>query len=88
MSSSEQTARAPATVKDVPADVFIKEYSAHLKRSGKIVLPKWVDIVKTGTDKELAPYDPDWYYVRAGKFLRLNLSSKRHSPAFYSSELE
>jgi small subunit ribosomal protein S19e len=23
-------------------------------------------IVKTGSFKELAPYDPDWYYVRAG----------------------
>ncbi len=29
--------------------------------------PKWVDLVKTGTFKELAPYDPDWYFVRAGK---------------------
>lgn len=29
-------------------------------------LPNWVDIVKTGTFKELGPYDPDWYYVRAG----------------------
>jgi small subunit ribosomal protein S19e len=25
-----------------------------------------VDIVKTGSFKELAPYDPDWYYIRAG----------------------
>lgn len=32
----------------------------------QIKLPQWVDIVKTGTFKELAPYDPDWYYVRAG----------------------
>jgi len=23
--------------------------------------------VKTGRLKELAPYDPDWYYIRAGK---------------------
>lgn len=32
----------------------------------KMELPHWVDIVKTGTLKELAPYDPDWYYIRAG----------------------
>ena len=32
----------------------------------QIQLPSWVDIVKTGAFKELAPYDPDWYYVRAG----------------------
>lgn len=25
-----------------------------------------MDIVKTGSFKELAPYDPDWYYIRAG----------------------
>lgn len=29
-------------------------------------LPEWMDIVKTGRFKELAPYDPDWYYIRAG----------------------
>lgn len=29
-------------------------------------LPEWTDIVKTGVLKELAPYDPDWYYIRAG----------------------
>ena len=32
----------------------------------QIKLPQWVDIVKTATFKELAPYDPDWYYIRAG----------------------
>ena len=32
----------------------------------QIQLPNWVDIVKTGRYKELGPYDPDWYYVRAG----------------------
>ena len=35
----------------------------------QIKLPQWVDIVKTGTFKELAPYDPDWYYIRAGAAL-------------------
>lgn len=29
-------------------------------------LPEYVDYVKTGRHKELAPYDKDWYYVRAG----------------------
>lgn len=33
----------------------------------QIELPTWTDIVKTGKLKELAPYDPDWYYIRAGK---------------------
>lgn len=36
-------------------------------------LPEWTDIVKTGVLKELAPYDPDWYYIRAGNTLSLSL---------------
>jgi hypothetical protein len=49
------------------AESFITAYSSHLKRSGKLEIPTWVDIVKTGSQKELAPYDPDWFYVRAGE---------------------
>jgi ribosomal protein S19E (S16A) len=52
------------------AEEFITAYSSHLKRSGKLELPSWVDIVKTGSYKELAPYDPDWFYVRAGEYSR------------------
>jgi small subunit ribosomal protein S19e len=48
------------------AEAFITAYASHLKRSGKLEVPTWVDLVKTGAYKELAPYDPDWYYVRAG----------------------
>ena len=55
------------TVKDVQAGSFIKAYAAYLKRTGRLEVPKWVDLVKTGAHKELAPYDPDWYFVRAGK---------------------
>ncbi|GAB2216053.1 hypothetical protein Droror1_Dr00023820, partial [Drosera rotundifolia] len=35
-----------------------------------IELPEWTDIVKTGVHKELAPYDPDWYYIRAASMAR------------------
>ena len=56
-----------ATVKDVDAQAFVKAYAAHLKRSGKVDMPKWVDLVKTGSYKELAPYDGDWFYIRAGR---------------------
>ncbi|KAH0934850.1 hypothetical protein HID58_011967 [Brassica napus] len=35
-----------------------------------IELPPWTDIVKTGKLKELAPYDPDWYYIRAASMAR------------------
>lgn len=55
------------TVRDVDASKFVKAYAAHLKRGGKLAVPAWVDLVKTGTHKELAPLDPDWFFVRAGK---------------------
>lgn len=54
------------TVKDVAAQDFVIAYAAHLKRIGKIEVPKWADLVKTAAFKELAPYDQDWYYIRAG----------------------
>ncbi|KAF8523347.1 ribosomal protein S19, partial [Hysterangium stoloniferum] len=57
-------------VRDVAADEFITAYSSHLKRSGKLEVPTWVDIVKTGSFKEQAPYDPDWFYVRAAAVAR------------------
>ncbi|KAJ3058716.1 40S ribosomal protein S19 [Podochytrium sp. JEL0797] len=43
-------------------------YAAYLKRTGKLEVPKWVDLVKTATHKELAPYDQDWFYIRAGEW--------------------
>mmetsp|Transcript_12967 Transcript_12967/g.39912 ORF Transcript_12967/g.39912 Transcript_12967/m.39912 type:complete len:126 (-) Transcript_12967:142-519(-) len=58
------------TVKDVPPSEFVTSYAAHLKKTGNIELPKWVDIVKTGINKELAPYDPDWFYVRVASVAR------------------
>jgi len=50
--------------------MFIQEYAALLKRSGRLSVPKWVDIVKTGRHKELAPYSADWYYVRCAAVAR------------------
>ncbi|KAG8496690.1 hypothetical protein CXB51_007935 [Gossypium anomalum] len=61
---------AVRTVKDVSPHEFVKAYAAHLKRSGKIELPPWTDIVKGGKLKELPPYDPDWYYIRAASMAR------------------
>jgi len=62
--------RAGVTVKDVAADEFVQAYATHLKRSGKVEVPKWADIVKTGPHKELAPYNPDWYYIRLASVAR------------------
>ena len=40
--------------------------SAGLYALVQVQLPQYVDYVKTGAFKELAPLDPDWYYIRAG----------------------
>ncbi|GAC93210.1 40S ribosomal protein S19 [Pseudozyma hubeiensis SY62] len=40
------------------------------RSTGKIEVPTWVDIVKTGHFKEQAPYNPDWFYVRAAALAR------------------
>ena len=58
------------TVKDVSSHDFVIAYAAHLKRIGKIEVPKWADLVKTSVHKELAPYDPDWFYIRAASMAR------------------
>merc|ERR1711862_237910 len=52
-------------VKDVPAAEFIEAFARHLKKGNKIKMPEWVSHYKTACFKDLAPYDPDWLYVRA-----------------------
>merc|ERR1712122_357381 len=49
---------------------FTVALAAFLKKSGKVKLPEWVDMVKTNVAKELAPYDDDWYYVRLASMAR------------------
>lgn len=56
------------TLKDVSASEFIPKYAEHLKRSGKVHLPKNIDLLKTAVQKELSPLDEDWFYVRMGIF--------------------
>merc|ERR1739845_292572 len=58
------------TLKDVPAGDFIAAYADFLKKSNKIELPSWVDLVKTGHYHELAPYSDDWFYTRAAAIMR------------------
>jgi small subunit ribosomal protein S19e len=58
------------TVRDVPSAKFIAEYAKNLKLNQNFIVPKWVDLAKTGVHKELAPYDPDWYYIRAAAVAR------------------
>merc|ERR550534_1000582 len=58
------------TVKDVDQQEFVLALGAFFKKSGKMKVPDFVDIVKTGTHKELAPVDPDWFFTRAASTAR------------------
>jgi len=68
--TTSTTPNKPLTVRDVAADKFIAAYARHLKRSGRINVPKWADIVKTGAFKEQGPQDPDWYFIRLASVSR------------------
>merc|ERR1712173_250369 len=61
---------APVSVKDVDQQKFVFALAAFLKKSGKVKVPEWADIVKTSVAKELAPYDEDWYYTRLASVAR------------------
>jgi small subunit ribosomal protein S19e len=58
------------SVKDVNQHEFVKALAAFLKKTGKLKVPEWTDIVKLGVHKELAPYDEDWFYTRTASVAR------------------
>ncbi|XP_076457526.1 small ribosomal subunit protein eS19-like [Babylonia areolata] len=58
------------SVKDVSQHEFTKALAAFLKKSGKLKVPEWADIVKLGRFNELSPYDEDWFYTRAASTCR------------------
>ncbi|VDO80163.1 unnamed protein product [Soboliphyme baturini] len=58
------------TVKDVDQHEFVQQVASFLKKTGKVKVPEWSDVVKLGVFKELAPLDPDWYYTRTASVAR------------------
>ena len=58
------------TVKDVSPEAFIKAFALHLKRQGKLEIPKWADYVKTSYSRELPPISQDWLYIRCASVAR------------------
>lgn len=60
----------PTSVKDVDQFEMVNRVAGFLKKSGKVKVPEWSDVVKLGTHKELAPTDPDWYYYRTASLAR------------------
>ncbi|XP_074602433.1 small ribosomal subunit protein eS19G-like [Brevipalpus obovatus] len=57
-------------VKDVNQQLLVQRIADFLKKSGKLKVPDYVDIVKTGLFKELAPFNEDWYFVRCASIAR------------------
>ena len=45
------------------------------------------ELVKTATFKELAPYDPDWYYIRAGMHAYLSLPLEKSVHACWHTNI-
>jgi len=62
--------RKGATVRDVPANKWVKAMAQQFKREGKILVPNCADLVKTSHGRERAPQSVDWYYLRAAAVLR------------------
>ena len=58
------------SVKDVDQQEVVKHIAQFLKKSGKVKVPEWSDLVKLGTFKQLAPVDPDWYFIRTASIAR------------------
>jgi len=64
------SSRPVSGVKDVDQSKLVRATAAFLKKSGKLKVPEWTELVKTATYKELAPFDPDWYYTRVASVAR------------------
>ena len=58
------------TVYDVPAENLIRKIAEKLKTMEVCKQPEWAPFVKTGVNREKAPVDPDWWYVREAAILR------------------
>lgn len=58
------------TVYDIPASILIRRLAQDLRTRKEIIPPEWVTFVKTGSHRERAPDNPDWWYVRCASILR------------------
>lgn len=57
-------------VKDVSADLFIKQTAKLLSECDSFEVPDWLDLCKSASARELAPYDKNFIYIRAASILR------------------
>lgn len=57
-------------VKNVPAGLFISTYADFLKKSGRVEIPSWISIVKTGNQKINSPENSNWFFYRLAALSR------------------
>ncbi len=55
---------------DVPAMALLPRLATELKTRQSVTPPPWATFVKTGVHKQLAPIQPDWWYLRSASVLR------------------
>ena len=58
------------TVRDIPAEAFINAFAEHLKKSQKVMPLENGHYVKTGSSREIAPNNEDWFYIRCAALAR------------------
>ena len=57
--------------KDVSYEKLIAAVAEFLKKSGKFKVPEWIDVIKSGPNRYLAPTEPsEWLFIRAASNLR------------------
>jgi small subunit ribosomal protein S19e len=58
------------TVYDVPPNLLIERLGKKLKSEAGLKPPEWAAFTKTGSHREKAPVQPDWWYARLAAILR------------------
>ena len=74
---SEEVKMPSVSVKDVNQQDFTVALAAHFKKSGKMKVPEWVDIVKTNPGKELVSVEQAVKNKKYEKFYRYRLPMTR-----------
>ena len=49
-----------SSVKDVDQQKFVVGFADFLKKSGKMSVPEWADLIKLSRFNEQGPHNPDW----------------------------
>ncbi|MFT4304059.1 MAG: 30S ribosomal protein S19e [Candidatus Woesearchaeota archaeon] len=55
---------------DVNQDLLVKKLAEILEKEGKVKMPDWANYIKTGSNKERAPLQTNWWYLRAASILK------------------